>query len=761
MTESEDQKVDVLEPGVPKAARSPGSPPHPDMVWVPGGTFRMGSENHYPEERPVHRVTVDGYWIDRYPVTNEHFRRFVEATRYVTFAEIPPDPAQYPGAKPDMLYAGSLVFVKPRGPVDLRDFSNWWTFMRAADWRHPQGPKSSLGGRKRHPVVHVAYRDAEAYAKWAGKELPSEAEWEFAAQGGLDGAEFAWGDEFTPRGRMMANTWQGEFPWQNLLGLPEGQQAGGQPGSVVASKDRARERRGAVAEVPKRPNILVIWGDDIGITNLSCYSDGLMGYSTPNVDRIAREGMRFTDSYGEQSCTAGRAAFITGQSVFRTGLSKVGIPAAPVGLQAEDPTIAELLKNHGYATGQFGKNHLGDLNKYLPTAHGFDEFFGNLYHLNAEEEPEMPDYPPAKDFPKFRERFGPRGVLHCWATDKDDPTEQPRWGRVGKQKIEDTGPLTRKRMETCDDEFVAAAQDWIRRQHGAGTPWFCWVNTTHMHLFTHTKTASLGQAGRWQSPYHDTMIDHDKNVGELLDLLDELGIANDTFVMYSTDNGPHMNTWPDGAMTPFRSEKNTNWEGAFRVPLLVRWPGRIPAGVVLNEIVQHHDWLPTFLAMAGEPDVKEKLLRGHQAAGKTFKTHLDGYNLLPYLTGQEKKSPRQGFIYFNDDGDLVALRFDNWKVVFMEQRVSGTMRVWAEPFVPLRVPKLYNLRTDPFERADVTSNTYYDWFIYHGYMVLAAQTIVADFLATFKEFPPRQKAASFTIDQAMEKMNAAASGAGH
>jgi arylsulfatase A-like enzyme len=514
-------------------------------------------------------------------------------------------------------------------------------------------------------------------------------------------------------------------------------------------------------QTQRKPNILVIWGDDIGITNLSCYSDGLMGYRTPNIDRLAKEGMRFTDAYGEQSCTAGRASFITGQSGFRTGLTKVGVPAAPVGLQAEDPTIAELLKNHGYATGQFGKNHLGDLNRYLPTAHGFDEFFGNLYHLNAEEEPEMPDYPPARDFPGFRERFGPRGVIHSWATDTDDRTEEPRWGRVGKQRIEDTGPLTKKRMETCDDEFVAAAKDWITRQHAAGTPFFCWVNTTHMHLFTHTKPSSLGQAGRWQSPYHDTMIDHDKNVGELLDLLDELGIADNTFVMYSTDNGPHMNTWPDGAMTPFRSEKNTNWEGAFRIPLLVRWPGKIPAGIVSNEIVHHHDWLPTFLAMAGEPDVKEKLLQGHQAAGKTFKVHIDGYNLLPYLTGQEAKSPRQGFIYFSDDGDLVALRFDNWKIVFMEQRAAGTLRVWAEPFVPLRVPKLYNLRTDPFERADITSNSYYDWTINHLYILFAAQAIVAGFLATFQEFPPRQKAASFTVDQALAKMSEASSGAGH
>jgi arylsulfatase A-like enzyme len=504
-----------------------------------------------------------------------------------------------------------------------------------------------------------------------------------------------------------------------------------------------------------KPNILVIWGDDIGILNLSCYSHGIMGYRTPNIDRLAKEGMMFTDSYGEQSCTAGRAAFITGQSVFRTGLSKVGMPAAPVGLQAEDPTIAELLKPLGYATGQFGKNHLGDLNKFLPTVHGFDEFFGNLYHLNAEEDPEDPDYP--KD-PKFKERYGPRGVLHCWATDKDDPTEQPRWGRIGRQKIEDTGPLTRKRMETCDEEFVAAAKDWIKRQSDDGKPFFCWVNTTHMHLRTHTKPSSLGQAGPHQSPYHDTMIDHDKNVGALLDLLDEMGISDNTIVMYSTDNGPHMNTWPDGAMTPFRSEKDTNWEGAFRVPLLVRWPGKIPAGAVSNEIVQHHDWLPTFLAAAGEPEIIEKCKKGHNAAGKTFKVHIDGYNLLPYLTGKENKSPRPGFIYFDDDGNLVALRYGNWKAVFMEQRCKGTLQVWAEPFTPLRIPKLFNLRTDPFERADITSNTYWDWYISKCYLIMAAQGLVEGFLKTFKDFPPRQKAASFTIDQAMEKMQAAWAG---
>ncbi|NUT49167.1 MAG: arylsulfatase [Saccharothrix sp.] len=504
-----------------------------------------------------------------------------------------------------------------------------------------------------------------------------------------------------------------------------------------------------------KPNILVIWGDDIGITNLSCYSDGLMGYRTPNIDRIADEGMRFTDSYGEQSCTAGRSSFITGQSVFRTGLSKVGMPGADVGLRAEDPTIADLLKPHGYATGQFGKNHLGDRNEFLPTVHGFDEFFGNLYHLNAEEEPESPNYPSAEDFPRFNERARPRGVLHCWATEEDDPTEHERYGRVGKQRIEDTGPLTKKRMETIDDEILDHATDFIRRQHDAGTPFFMWFNTTHMHLRTHPKPESVGQAGRWQSPYHDTMIDHDKIVGELLDLLDGLGIADNTIVVYSTDNGPHMNTWPDGGMTPFRSEKNTNWEGAFRVPQMIRWPGRIPAGVVSNDIVGHHDWLPTFLAVAGDPDIVEKLKAGHTIGDKTYKVCIDGFNLLPFLTGEQDSSPRPGFLYFSDDGDLLALRFDNWKAVFMEQRASGTLRLWAEPFVALRVPKLFNLRTDPFERADVTSNTYYDWLLDNDFMLFAAQGLVARFLETFREFPPRQKAATFTVDQAMDKLEAA------
>jgi arylsulfatase len=501
-----------------------------------------------------------------------------------------------------------------------------------------------------------------------------------------------------------------------------------------------------------KPNILVIWGDDIGISNLSCYSDGLMGYRTPNIDRLAEEGMRFTDSYGEQSCTAGRSSFITGQSVYRTGLSKVGIPGADIGLRAEDPTIAELLKPLGYATGQFGKNHLGDKNEFLPTVHGFDEFYGNLYHLNAEEEPELPNWPSMEDFPRFNALARPRGVIHSWATDEDDDTVDGRYGRRGKQRIEDTGPLTKKRMETIDDDTADACIDFITRQKESDTPFFVWMNTTHMHFRTHTKPESLGQAGRWQSPYHDTMIDHDKLIGRLLDSLDELGLAEDTIVIYSTDNGPHMNTWPDGGMTPFRSEKNTNWEGAFRIPEMIRWPGKIAAGVVSNEIVQHHDWLPTFLAAAGDTTVVDDLKTGKTIDDMTYKVHIDGYNLLPYLTGEVDKSPRIGMVYFSDDCDVLALRFDNWKVVFMEQRVEGTLQVWAEPFVPLRVPLLFNLRTDPYERARTTSNTYYDWLFDNDYLVFAAQIVMNEFLDTFREFPPRQESASFSIDQAVAKL---------
>jgi arylsulfatase A-like enzyme len=506
----------------------------------------------------------------------------------------------------------------------------------------------------------------------------------------------------------------------------------------------------ALSKVPRsQPNIVIIWGDDIGQSDVSAYSMGMMGFHTPNIDRIAHEGMIFTDYYAEQSCTAGRASFITGQSGLRTGMTKVGLPGAVVGLQKEDPTIAELLKSKGYATGQFGKNHLGDRNEFLPTVHGFDEFYGNLYHLNAEEEPEQADYP--KD-PAFRAKFGPRGVLDCKASDKDDATVDPRFGRVGKQVCTDTGPLTKKRMETIDDDIAARAVDFIQRQNKAGKPAFVWVNFTHMHFRTHTKPESIGQSGRWQSTYHDTMIDHDKNVGTVLKVIDDLGISDDTFVMYSTDNGPHMNSWPDAAMTPFRSEKNSNWEGAYRVPAMVRWPGHIKPGSVSNDLVAHLDWLPTFLAMAGDPQVKDELLKGYKVGDMTYKVHLDGDNLVPYLTGQVAKSPRESFLYINDDQQLVALRYDNWKLVFMEQRAPGTLLIWSNPFTNLRVPKIYNLRTDPYERADVTSNTYYDWLIDHAYLMVPAQAYVGQFLVTFKDYPQRQKAASFNMDEVMANL---------
>jgi arylsulfatase len=503
------------------------------------------------------------------------------------------------------------------------------------------------------------------------------------------------------------------------------------------------------AQQQQRPNIVIIWGDDIGQSNVSAYSRGLMGYQTPNIDRLASEGVMFTDYYAEQSCTAGRASFITGQSGLRTGMTKVGLPGATLGLQKEDPTVAELLKPLGYATGQFGKNHLGDRNEFLPTAHGFDEFYGNLYHLNAEEEPELPDYP--KD-PAFKAKYGPRGVLDCKISDKDDPTIDPRFGKIGKQVCKDTGPLTKKRMETIDDDTADRAAEFIKRQKNANKPFFIWVNFTHMHLRTYTKPESLGQAGRWQSPYHDAMIDHDKNVGTVLKALDDLGIADNTFVMYSTDNGPHMNTWPDAAMTPFRSEKNTNWEGAYRVPAMLRWPGKIKAGQVSNGIVAHQDMLPTILAVAGDPQVTDKLLAGYKVGDMTYKVHLDGYNLVPYLTGQTAKCPRESFLYVNDDQQLVGLRYDNWKIVFMEQRASGQMLLWANPFTNLRVPKIFNLRTDPYERADVTSNTYYDWLFDHVFLLVPAQDYVGQFLSSFRDYPQRQKAASFNLDEVMAKM---------
>jgi arylsulfatase A-like enzyme len=485
----------------------------------------------------------------------------------------------------------------------------------------------------------------------------------------------------------------------------------------------------------KKPNILVIFGDDIGQTNISAYSQGVMGYRTPNIDRIAREGMLFTDYYAEQSCTAGRSSFITGQCTLRTGLSKVGMPGATVGLQARDVTIAQLLKPLGYVTGQFGKNHLGDRDEYLPTAHGFDEFFGNLYHLNAEEDPENHFYP---QDPAFKKRFGPRGVLKCTADGK----------------IEDTGPLTKKRMETIDDETSAACIDFLDRQVTANKPFFCWMNSTRMHFRTHVRAEHRDKPGlESRTEYADGMIEHDDMVGAILKKIDDLGIADNTIVLYTTDNGPHQNSWPDAGTTPFRSEKNTNWEGAFRVPCVIRWPGHIKPGSVSNEIVSGLDWLPTLLAAAGDAEVKDKLLKGMPIGEKTFKVHLDGYNQLDHLTGKSDKSARDRFFYFNDDGALVALRYGQWKAVFQEQRAPGTLRIWAEPFTPLRFPKVFNLRSDPYERADVTSNSYYDWFMSDAAgVMLAAPAVVGDFFKTFKDYPPSQRSASFSIDQMAEAL---------
>jgi len=484
-----------------------------------------------------------------------------------------------------------------------------------------------------------------------------------------------------------------------------------------------------------KPNILIIWGDDIGWFNPSCYHQGVMGYRTPNIDRIAAEGARFTDWYGQQSCTAGRAAFITGQSPIRTGLTKVGLPGAAIGLQPEDPTIADLLKPLGYVTGQFGKNHLGDRDEFLPTAHGFDEFFGNLYHLNAEQEPECPDYP--KD-PEFRQKFGPRGVLHSWANPD------------GTQRIEDTGPLTVKRMETVDEEFLDASLKFIEKAHKDGKPFFCWWNSTRMHIFTHLKKESEGKTGL--GLYPDGMVEHDGHVGRLLKKLDELGITENTIVMYSTDNGAEVMSWPDGGSTPFRGEKDTNFEGGWRVPCLIRWPGMIKPGIVSNEMFSHTDMLPTLVAAAGEADIVARLKKGHKAGNKTFKVHIDGFNLLPFLRGEVKENPRKGFLYWSDDGDLMALRVGNWKATFAEQRAKG-LNVWREPFVSLRAPKLYNLRSDPFERGDDDGSMFYDkWMADRAFLLVPAQAIVADFLKTFQEFPPRQKPASFSIDGVMEKV---------
>jgi arylsulfatase len=495
---------------------------------------------------------------------------------------------------------------------------------------------------------------------------------------------------------------------------------------------------GLAQAADKKPNILVIWGDDIGTWNISHNNRGMMGYQTPNIDRIAKEGVGFTDYYAQQSCTAGRAAFISGSVPVRSGMTKVGLPGAAQGWQKTDVTMATVLKGQGYATGQFGKNHQGDRDEHLPTMHGFDEFLGNLYHLNAEEEPENIDFP---KIPEFLKKFGPRGVLHTWTDGK------------GGQKIEDTGPLTKKRMETIDDETVAAAKDFITRQVKAGNPFFVWWNGTRMHFRTHVKAENRGKSG--QDEYSDGMVEHDAHVGQLIKLIDDLGLANDTVVMYSTDNGPHYNTWPDAGTTIFRSEKNSNWEGAYRVPAFVRWPGNFPAGVTLNGIVSHEDWLPTFATIAGSPDIKEKLLKGTTINGRTYKNYIDGYNQLDYLTGKVKESPRKEFWYVNDDGQIVAARYDAWKVVFLENR-GEAFGVWREPFTELRVPLLFNLRRDPFEKAQHNSNTYNDWFLDRPFVVVPIQGMAAKFLMTMKEYPPSQSPGSFNLSKIEEQLRNAA-----
>jgi len=511
------------------------------------------------------------------------------------------------------------------------------------------------------------------------------------------------------------------------------------------------------AMAQEKPNILVIWGDDIGIWNISFNNRGMMAYATPNIDRIAREGISFSDYYAQQSCTAGRAAFIGGTVPVRTGMTKVGLPGAAEGWQEQDITIAAVLKEQGYATGQFGKNHFGDRDEHLPTNHGFDEFFGNLYHLNAEEEPENRDYPGDYVMPDgrtFVEHYGPRGVLKSKAN------------ADGTQTIENTGPLTKKRMETIDDETVAGAKDFIQRQNEAGKPWFVWWNGTRMHFRTHVKEEHTGISGPSGDEYHDGMVEHDMHVGELLDLLDELGIADNTLVFYSTDNGPHYNTWPDAGTTPFRSEKNSNWEGAYRVPAFVRWPAQYPAGETVNGIVAHEDWMVTFASAAGKTDLKEDMLDGYEAIGRTYRQHLDGYDMNGYLSNAGsyatisdniKASPRKEFFYVNDDGAVVAIRLGDWKAVFQENRAQ-TMQVWAEPFTELRIPLLFNLRRDPFEKSQHNANVYWDWYLDRAFVLVPMQQVAGQFLQTMAEYPPSQTPGSFNLEKVQEQIEAAASG---
>ncbi|PQO26242.1 arylsulfatase [Blastopirellula marina] len=486
----------------------------------------------------------------------------------------------------------------------------------------------------------------------------------------------------------------------------------------------------ASAQAADKPNILFIMGDDIGMWNISTYHQGMMGYETPNIDRLAQEGGKFMSYYAQQSCTAGRSAFITGQLPFRTGLSKVGLPGADLGLQKEDPTLAELLKPMGYATGQFGKNHLGDKDEFLPTNHGFDEFFGNLYHLNAEEEPENPDYPKN---PEFKKKFGPRGVIKSSADGK----------------IEDTGPLTKKRMETIDEEVLAGATDFIDRAKKADKPFFVWFNTTHMHNFTHVKPEDAGKTGL--GFYADAMVYHDAIIGKLLDHIDQLGLTENTIVVYTTDNGPMVCLWPDGGMTPFRSEKNTNWDGGWRVPALIRWPGVVKPGTRFTDTFSAEDWMPTLLAAAGAPGMKEKLLEGYKAGDTTYKVHLDGYDQRDYLAGKGPTA-RKEFFYFSDDGDLLALRYDRWKVHFMIQEATG-IQVWRNPFTALRAPIIFDLKVDPFEKGQ-DGMGYEDWWYRRAFILVPSQAIVGNLMKTFEDYPPRQKPASFTVGDALEKLSA-------
>jgi arylsulfatase len=511
------------------------------------------------------------------------------------------------------------------------------------------------------------------------------------------------------------------------------------------------QQEGKTTMATKQPNILILWGDDIGTWNVSYFSRGMMGYRTPNIDRVANEGVAFTDFYGQQSCTAGRAAFITGQSPLRTGLLKVGLPGAKQGLQDKDPTIAELLKTRGYATAQIGKNHLGDRNEYLPTLHGFDEFYGNLYHLNSEEEPEDPDYP--KD-PEFHKRFGPRGVLECKASDKDDPTEDPRFGKIGKQTCKDTGPLTKKRMETVEEDLLAHSLDFMQRSAKAGKPFFLWHNSTRMHVWTHLSPKWENKSG--YGLYADGMMELDYVVGELLKKLDDLGIADNTIVVFSSDNGAEIFTWPDGGMMPFKGEKGTTWEGGFRAPCLARWPGVIKPGSIVNDTMSHEDWLPTFLAAAGDLDVKDKLLKGLKAGDKTFKNHVDGYNFIPFFKSEVAVGPRREFFYFDDNGNLNALRYNDWKISFswIEGHLFTGKRTSAN------VPLVVNLRQDPFERAPFESDSYRRFQGDKLWTLVPAQAIAGQFIQSFKEFPPSQSSGSMNLDQVMEQLQAGASGAG-